>query len=536
MCAKEKFQPGSITYRDTSLVMNDGVSLIARCWHPDKGGPWPALLMRQPYGRVIASTVTYAHPEWWAGHGYLVIVQDVRGQGDSEGNFNGFDQESLDTTQTHSWARSLPECNGKLGTFGFSYQGFTQLLATEDILPPDCLAPAMTGLDEGEHWSCEGGAYWWHLGITWGLQLAALQAKRKQNKSAWLTIRKALKDGTYLTDGEEILRTYDPKGMSLKWLLQSNNPNTCWKKHKPLNSWLQKPMLLIGGWWDPHLKGILDLYQLSNIAGGKPELHIGPATHLEWWEGTNQLQLQFFNKHLKNNFDNHNSACLHKIWNITTKEWEAPENLRELSKSSKLEWGLLSNGLACATEHEGILFSGEQGKGSAVLVHDPWRPVPAKGGHLAESPGIVDRQKIDLRRDVAKFTSKELSEKLSLEGIPSLKIKAHADQPGFDLCIALSIVDQIKQRVTQLSTGYLRVNGPEALENSIYQIFLQPLRADLFIGQKLRVSIAPSAWPAIGVNCGGSAKPFGASDLSSPPTTLSLDLQDSKLQFFPFIS
>ena len=44
--------------------------------------------MRQPYGREIASTITYFHPEWWASKGYMVIIQDVRGMGSSEGDFN----------------------------------------------------------------------------------------------------------------------------------------------------------------------------------------------------------------------------------------------------------------------------------------------------------------------------------------------------------------------------------------------------------------------------------------------------------------
>jgi predicted acyl esterase len=41
--------------------------------------------MRQPYGRDIASTVVYAHPVWFARHGFNVVIQDVRGRGDSEG-------------------------------------------------------------------------------------------------------------------------------------------------------------------------------------------------------------------------------------------------------------------------------------------------------------------------------------------------------------------------------------------------------------------------------------------------------------------
>ena len=112
---------------DKSLLLRDGVKLISRIWLPNSNGPWPALLMRQPYGREIASTITYAHPSWWASKGYMVIIQDVRGMGSSEGVFNGFSQEASDTSETHEWVRSLKECNGNLGLYGFSYQGFTQL-------------------------------------------------------------------------------------------------------------------------------------------------------------------------------------------------------------------------------------------------------------------------------------------------------------------------------------------------------------------------------------------------------------------------
>jgi putative CocE/NonD family hydrolase len=68
----------------------DGVALACRIWLPAGPGPWPALLMRQPYGRAIASTVTYAHPQWYGSHGYAVVVQDCRGWGDSAGEAAGF--------------------------------------------------------------------------------------------------------------------------------------------------------------------------------------------------------------------------------------------------------------------------------------------------------------------------------------------------------------------------------------------------------------------------------------------------------------
>jgi len=71
----------SAAVHDSWIEAADGLQLCCRIWLPAGEGPWPVLLMRQPYGRAIASTVTYAHPSWYAGHGFAVVVQDVRGRG-----------------------------------------------------------------------------------------------------------------------------------------------------------------------------------------------------------------------------------------------------------------------------------------------------------------------------------------------------------------------------------------------------------------------------------------------------------------------
>ena len=101
-----------IKWFDKSLTLKDGVELVSRIWIPEDIGPWPTLLMRQPYGRQIASTITYSHPEWWASKGYMVVIQDVRGQGSSGGVFQGFSKEASDSSETHEWVRSLKVCNG----------------------------------------------------------------------------------------------------------------------------------------------------------------------------------------------------------------------------------------------------------------------------------------------------------------------------------------------------------------------------------------------------------------------------------------
>ena len=339
----------SIRYRDEDLKLRDETLLKSRIWLPQGKGPWPTLLMRQPYRREIASTITYAHPSWWASNGYLVVIQDVRGQGGSEGKFRGFSQEASDTSRTHDWVRSLPECNGLLGTYGFSYQGFTQLIAAQGTPPPDCIIPAMTGLSENEHWSCEGGAYWWHLGIGWGLQLAAQKAQREKNWPVWEEIRESLESKKYLFNGHELLQKYDPEGMAHRWLKLSQCKTLHWKSYEPLDSWLRKPLLLIGGWWDPHLKGILDIYAKSKNAGGNPKLMIGPATHLQWWEEVQNTQLQFFNNHLKEN-NNKNLFPQINLWNLTSKSWEV-----SIQKETPT-WSLHSEGLASISHLEGSLI------------------------------------------------------------------------------------------------------------------------------------------------------------------------------------
>ena len=443
----------------------------------------------------------------------------------------GFKQEASDTTQTHLWVRSLSECNGLLGTYGFSYQGLTQLTAEENTPPPDCLAPAMTGLDEYSHWCCDGGAYWWHIGLSWGLQLAALRAKRDKDFRGWEEIRNSLENGSYLREGPSLLKKFDPHGMALNWLKSSNEGNKQWEIHKPLSSWLRQPMLLIGGWWDPHLRGIIDLYKKSVEAGGYPELHVGPASHLHWWDESQQLLLQFFNQHLQSKESAKTKIPKQRLWNQTIKKWQSSTNPTHPIKN----WGLISNGSACLDSKDGVLKPNKLGSGELNVVHDPWRPVPSIGGHLSPDPGEADRSSLDMRSDVAIFTSPKLDNNIHLEGIPLLKLVADSDQDGFDLCVALSIIKQDQTKSIQISTGCLRICGPQAKRKTLREVLLQPILADVRKGERLRLSIAGSAWPAIGINPGNKKKPCGPPSPHCHVITIGLNLYNSNFHVLPLL-
>ena len=520
-------------FTDARLITPDGVALVSRIWTPQGSGPWPTLLMRQPYGRAIASTVTLPHPLWWTDQGFAVVVQDVRGQGSSDGTFQGFGQEAADTAATITWLRKRPECNGRIGMYGLSYQGLTQLLAPSDCPAPDCIAPAMCGLDEQAHWSCEGGAHWWHLGLGWGLQLAALQAKRRNDPVGWDEIHNALVDGRYLREGVGLLERHDPKGMALRWLQQPADQANGWTLHRPTEAWLRKPMLLIGGWWDPHLRGLLDLLKTARSKGGNPELHIGPATHLQWWSETNQLLLDFFNQHLKSppTHSQEKTAEI-RLWDQGDATWSCQSG----NESSSACWHLASQGLACLDLSDGTLLDAAiPGSGTCVIVHDPWRPAPAVGGHLSPTAGPCDRRVVDQRSDVAVFNSAPLQTALQLCGRPLLKLRVSADQPSFDVCAALSRLPADRDEVQQLSTGVLRVRRTIDSEYDQITLELQPLFVSFKPGDRLRLSLAGASWPAIAVNPGDGEQRFGPPNSDCRVITICLLLDEATLQMAPLL-
>src|SRR5260221_12712357 len=99
--------------RDVPCPMSDGIELVSDHYYPPGASPHPTLLMRQPYGRDIASTVVYAHPVWFARQGYNVVIKDVRGRGDSGGEFYPFRTEGRDGAETIAWLHARPEGNGR---------------------------------------------------------------------------------------------------------------------------------------------------------------------------------------------------------------------------------------------------------------------------------------------------------------------------------------------------------------------------------------------------------------------------------------
>ncbi len=108
--------------------MRDGAELSADVYRPSVDGRYPVILLRTPYNKV-GDAASVARYRAIAARGYVVVNQDVRGRGDSDGVFEPWRREGLDGYDTIEWCAAQPWSNGKVGTTGGSYLGYDQWVA-----------------------------------------------------------------------------------------------------------------------------------------------------------------------------------------------------------------------------------------------------------------------------------------------------------------------------------------------------------------------------------------------------------------------
>ena len=541
-----------------SMQTRDGVRLDADVYYPDIDGTFPVLLMRQPYGRAIASTVVYAHPAWYAAHGYIVVIQDVRGRGSSAGEFRLFETEIDDGADTINWAAALPGSTGDIGMYGFSYQGMTQLYAA--VSRPAALktiCPAMVAYDLYADWAYEGGAFCWQANLGWAIQLAAETARLQRDESAFLKLAAAAKslpvDGS-LPVQAEVLQSLAPDSFYHTWLNRSLDDDY-WSKLSPktYSAQLQElPMLHIGGWFDTYARGTWNLYQAMAAQSQKPQhLVMGPWTHLPWGRRVgdldfgaaavnpcDRLQLQWFDYWLKGIDHGVVNAPAVRLFEMGSQDWRLLETLPmgealpgedvgtvpEIEAASETDpesfvFYLHSTGLTAMTDGALVTTASTAVVPQPdILVHDPWRPVPAIGGHSAAPAGPIERGAIDGRSDVLTYTTDSLRESLSILGVAELLVHCAADCPSWDLSVVLSDVHP-NGRVYPFAQGYQRVS--QADEQPI-RILLQPTCIVLPKGHRLRMSLSAACFPAYPVNPGTGDRPETSSRMNQQIITLSI--------------
>jgi uncharacterized protein len=114
------------------IPLRDGVQLDATLY-TSKGQSAPAacIITLTPY---IAQTY-HDRGVYFAAHGWPFLTIDVRGRGNSGGEFHPFIQEAKDGYDAVEWLAKQNYCNGKVGMWGGSYAGYDQW-ATAKERPP----------------------------------------------------------------------------------------------------------------------------------------------------------------------------------------------------------------------------------------------------------------------------------------------------------------------------------------------------------------------------------------------------------------
>jgi len=134
-----------------AVRMRDGVRISLAVYRPDAPGRFPALFAASPYQYEMDEVPAYplflwretGPIEWYVGQGYAYVHADVRGAGQSDGEFEFMGlNEQQDYVELIAWIVAQAWCNGRVGGIGQSYYAMAQwLMAT--LNPPGlaCIAP-----------------------------------------------------------------------------------------------------------------------------------------------------------------------------------------------------------------------------------------------------------------------------------------------------------------------------------------------------------------------------------------------------------
>jgi putative CocE/NonD family hydrolase len=518
--------------RGVRCRMADGVELVSDHYYAaqSSAGALPTLLMRQPYGRDIASTVVYAHPVWFARHGYNVVIQDVRGRGDSEGEFYPFRHEARDGAETIAWLRTRPESNGRVGMYGFSYQGMTQLLAAaerpEGLL---CIAPGMCASDLYHGWFYQNGALRLAASLGWGLQMLKADARRKKLREASDRLEQAWAN---LAAQSSILPFRENPGLHGDGLPQyvmdwfdHDRPGEYWAAldvSQKLNR-IQVPALHIAGWFDTYLYGSVQGFMaFCNYAGSEfarrhQYLIAGPWQHIPWGDrvgaadfgaeallDTDSVLLRWFNHWLK---DSGEFAGEPRVRHFVLGEnrWRQAEAFPEDPKHILY---LHSGGRANSRKGDGVLSATNPASDEPcdIFIHDPEVPVIAPGGPAAAS-GQFDQATLELGNNLLVYTTEPLRQPLQVFGWPRILLYCASSSAYADFTAKLVRVRR-NSLAEFICIGIARSNRHFAETTYAagqihrWEFFLEPTSCRFDASDRIRLEIASSAFPLYDRNPG----------------------------------
>ena len=522
---------------NVKVPMRDGVNLSAKIYRPDAPGKFPGLLMRTYHsgGTDMAA--------YLAQLGYAVALVDVRGRYDSDGVWEFYVNEPRDGYDTQQWLGQQSWCNGEIGTFGHSYNGFTQLMPAPLRCPyVKCLVPSSAQQTNFGH-IYNDGVMQLNMVFTAGLFGAG--------RTLQPTIA-GVYGGVPILNYDELFRRL-PLISALDDI--SDLPHVRdWIRHPKYDDYwkaygikdkygeINVPAYFITGWYDNLVHETFRNFKGFRKQGGSPEARegakiiAGPWTHAinhigkEWAVDfgsdasidINDLHIRWYDfwlKDIKNGIDQEPPV---KIFVMGHNKWRF-ENEWPLARTQFTNYYLHSDGKANSLHGDGTLSTSlpQKNEPQDLYVYDPENPVPTLGGQISTHPelqGPRDRRPVQKRDDVLVYTSAPLREDLEVTGPVEVKLYASSSTVDTDFTATLTDVHPDGSAI-HVCEGIRGARFRESLENptliepgKVYEYIISLWEtSNVFkVGHRIRLEISSSNFPRYARNQ-NTGHPFGLS-------------------------
>jgi uncharacterized protein len=521
---------------NVAVKMRDGAILRADIYKPKTDERLPVLLTRTPYDKSKTWITPFAHLA--AARGYVVIMQDVRGRYESEGEWYPFKHEAEDGYDTIEWAAALPYTSGKVGMFGGSYVGATQMLAAL-ARPPHLVAicPAVTASNYHENWTYQGGAFEQWFNQSWTSGLVENTETRR-----WNSAKTAIAGMNTLPVTDYQPLKPDGSGLApyyLDWLAHPSF-DAYWKQWSIENHYaqIQVPVFTVAAWYDIFLGGSLRNFIRLQIEAGSEasrkgqRLYVGTGGHSGGWGGKigamdfgdkafldpDELMLRWYDHLLKGEVNGAESDKPVKIFVMGKNVWRDEENW-PLARAQETKYFLHSHGAANGISGGGTLSTtmpaAEQ---RDAFTYDPGDPTPTIGGPLCcallpPGGGPQDQRPAETRNDVLVFTTPAIPQEMEVTGPVTADL--YVSSSAVDTDFVAKLVDVWPNGFAQnLTDGILRMRYRNSNEKAdllnpgeIYHITVDMwATSNVFLpGHKLRLEISSSNFPRFdrNLNTGG---------------------------------
>lgn len=519
--------------KNVAIPMRDGTLLRCNIFRPDDDRPYPAILLRTPYGKEKMDGI-YDNYKEMALSGYNMIFQDVRGTGDSDGwlDANG-GSEPEDGYDSIEWIAAQPWCDGNVGMQGLSYFGYTQMAAAAEQ-PPHLKALCPFQNSAIEPLSFSKSHHFMNYHLAWILDrvvenidrwyendeekkriLAEIDRCKQHWEEESFRLPAASHPGTAIPGVThtqaylDMLRGLEEPGPFLQ------------KSRRPIRvERIQAPMLFLTGWFDGACTGTFDNWaHACGVSPEKKKLIVGPWLHggnlntdIDGFDfgsentgaarGIQGIVKDWFDHWLKGVDNGVERRPAVEFFTLGSEKWNTAE-----------EWpprgGVPSSLFLGAGENR---LSGTLGRTPPAVQepqqyeYDPEHPYPSSFQDKAGHTLFADPAEQEKREDVLVFFSEPLSEDMEVTGEIECRLFASTDGPDTDFVCLLSDTAPDGSSFP-LAEGAVRGRfrsarldaRAEPLESGTVYEFHLPMGSISTVfrkGHRIRVAITSSYYPA----------------------------------------